>query len=135
MKHVKGTINRVEMLGWLGGTPELRTTPGGSQVCRFNVATKRVAGREATGAPTYDTDWTIVEAWDRLAERCGHYLQKGSRVLVVGSLRTDTWVDKESGQQRYKTYVRAADVLFLDSRGEQREQSEELEEEGEEVPF
>ena len=138
MKQVRGTVNAVELLGWLGADPELRSTPNGSKVCRFYIATKRMAGRDGDGKREYETDWTSVEAWEWLAENCNALLHKGSRVLINGSLRTDSWTDKESGQTRYKTYVRADDVMFLDARSD-KEIPEEHEpttaETVEDVPF
>jgi len=44
------------------------------------------------------------------------YLHKGSRVRIVGSLRTHSWSDRETGLHRHRTFVRADEVLFLDSR-------------------
>lgn len=141
MSQVKGTVNTVELLGWLGADPEMRFLASGACYCRFRVATKRRAGQDATGRREYETDWNNVEAWDKLAELCNSYLHKGSRVRVAGSLRTDTWTDKASNQPRSRTYVRAEDVLFLDARpglpSEAVAAAEETEApvEGEEVPF
>lgn len=116
MTQVKGTINRVELLGWLGSDPEMRFLASGTPICRFRIATKRPAGQDANGRREYETDWTTVEVWDRLAELCNNYLHKGSRVRVSGVLRTDVWTDKATNQPRSRTYVRANDVLFLDNR-------------------
>lgn len=116
MSQVKGTINAVELLGWLGADPEMRFIASGAAVCRFRVATRRIAGQDEDGRRAYETDWTTVEAWDKLAELCNTYLHKGSRVRVSGALRTDSWLDKASNQPRTRTYVRAEDVIFLDAR-------------------
>jgi single-strand DNA-binding protein len=137
MSNVKGTINTVELLGWLGGDPELRVITTGSSLCRFSVATKRFGGQDESGRREIETDWTNVEAWDKLADLCNNYLHKGSRVFVIGALRTDSWTDKTTNQPRSRTYVRAEQVLFLDAKpglpGEAIAASEaEL---GEEVPF
>lgn len=133
--NVNGTINRVELLGWLGGDPEMRYTPSGTAVCKLRVATKRLAGRDASGEQQVETDWTTVEVWDKLAERCNQYLRKGSRILISGSLRTESWEDRETGQRRTKTFVRGEDVLFLD-RAERGERTEaEPEAAGEDAPF
>src|SRR5262249_50853998 len=134
-RQVRGTVNSVELLGWLGGDPELRFLPSGIKMCRFNIATRRPAGRDSQGKREYETDWTTVEAWDKLADLCNTMLHKGSRVMVGGSLRSDNWVDKESGQQRYRTFVRADDVLFLDARPDAQAALEEAEEATEDVPF
>ena len=116
--QVRGTVNKVELIGWLGETPEQRIFSSGAKVCSFTLATKRYLARNADGDRPVETDWTTVEAWERLAEQCGGALHKGSRVRVSGSLRTRSWEDKESGTRRYRTVVRADAVLFLDARPE-----------------
>ena len=128
MNQVKGTVNRVELVGWIGAEPEQRFLPSGTAVCTFRVATKRPAGRTESGERMFETDWTIVEAWDKLAEQCGRFLHKGSRVRVIGSLHTQSWEDRESGQKRFKTIVRADEVLFLDARERGQDEAEVVEE-------
>ncbi|ACL24908.1 single-stranded DNA-binding protein [Chloroflexus aggregans] len=126
MRSFKGTMNRVELIGRLGADPELKQVGNGVTVCRFNLATNRPGGNDDQGHRTSETEWTTVEAWERLAEVCGNYLQKGRRVMVMGSLRTDKWQDSESGQMRWRTYVRADEVIFLDGGvGRQEEGDEE----------
>ncbi len=114
MRSFRGTMNRVELIGRLGANPEVRQVGNGVSFCRFSVATNRPGANDDHGKRTSETEWTTVEAWERLAEVCGNYLQKGRRVMVLGSLRTDNWQDKDSGQTRSRTYVRADEVLFLD---------------------
>ena len=135
MESIKGTVNRVELVGWIGAEPEQRFIPSGAAVISFRVATKRWVGRSDDGSRTVDTDWTAVEAWEKLADQCGRFLHKGSRVRVVGSLHTQSWEDRESGQKRYKTLVRAEEVLFLDARQEQATEAEAIEELVEDLPF
>jgi single-strand DNA-binding protein len=134
MEQIKGTVNRVELVGWIGAEPRSRFIPSGTAVCDFRVATNRPAGRNEAGERVVEAEWTTVEAWDKLAEQCGRFLHKGSRVRVVGSLQTQSWEDRESGQKRYKTVVRAEEVLFLDARPEQ-DAAEAAEETVEDLPF
>ena len=54
---------------------------------------------------------------------------------IVGSLHTQSWEDRESGQRRYKTLVRAEEVLFLDSRQERAAEAAAVEETVEDLPF
>jgi single-strand DNA-binding protein len=134
MEQIKGTVNRVELVGWIGAEPEQRFIPSGTAVCSFRVATKRWSGRSDDGSRTVETDWTTVEVWEKLAERCAQSLHKGSRVRVVGSLHTRSWEDRESGQKRFKTVIRAEEVLFLDARPE-LDTAEAVEEAVEDLPF
>jgi single-strand DNA-binding protein len=135
MEQIKGTVNRVELVGWIGAEPEQRFIPSGTAVCNFRVATNRPAGRNEAGEWIVEAEWTTVEAWDKLAERCAQSLHKGSRVRVVGSLQTQSWEDRESGQKRYKTVVRAEDVLFLSARERAQDEAEAIEETVEALPF
>ena len=118
----------MELVGWVGAEPEQGFLPSGTVVCNFRVATKRFAGRNEAGERTVETDWTPIEAWDKLAETCARYLHKGRRVRVTGSLHTRSWEDRESGQKRFKTYVRADEVLFLDAREREQDEAEAVEE-------
>jgi single-strand DNA-binding protein len=115
MKPVRGTVNYVELIGWLGNEPEQRYTPSGVPIAEFSVATKRLGSRNEDGSWNYDTDWIDVVAWDQLAETATANLRKGSRVRVTGSLRTDSWEDRD-GNKRKRVQVRADDILFLDTR-------------------
>jgi len=135
MEQIKGTVNRVELVGWVGAEPEQRFVPSGVAVCSFRVATKRWAGRSDEGNRSVETDWTPVEAWEKLAETCAHYIHKGSRVRIIGSLHTRSWEDRESGQKRFKTVVRADDVLFLSTRERMQDEAEAVEETVEDLPF
>jgi single-strand DNA-binding protein len=53
---------------------------------------------------------------------------------VTDSLHTRSCEDRESGQKRFKTIVRADEVLFLDAREPEQDEAEEVEETVEELP-
>lgn len=136
MEQIKGTVNRVELVGWIGAEPEQRFTSSGVAVCNFRVATNRFGARNEAGERVVEAEWTTVEVWDKLAEQCGRFLHKGSRVRVSGSLHTQSWEDRESGQKRFKTVVRADDVLFLNTRERTQDDAEVVAEEVvEDLPF
>ena len=139
MDQVKGTVNRVELIGWLGADPEMRFLPSGVSMCSFRVATKRYAGRTEAGERVVETDWIPVETWERLAELSGKSLHKGSRVRVIGHIETQSWEDKKTGDRRFKTLVRAENVLFLDARTEAQHAADAIDEPAEdaveELPF
>lgn len=138
MRQVRGTLNRIELIGWIGDVPEQRIFASGTKVSSFRVATKRFAGKNESGERQIETDWTTIEAWETLAEKCSSYLHKGSRVRVSGSLHTRSWEDTASGQRRYRTVVRADEVMFLDAKSDTNGQElpDEVEaEETEDVPF
>ena len=106
-------INKVILVGRLGKDPEIRSTPGGQTVAKFTLATDE-RFTDKSGEKQERTEWHNIVAWARLAEICGQYLRKGSLVYIEGSIRTDSWEDKESGQKRYRTEIIAREMKMLD---------------------
>lgn len=107
-------LNKVLLIGNLGADPELRYTPGGTQVATFSIATsERWKGQD--GKAQEATEWHRIVAWGKLAEICGQYLRKGSRIYLEGKLQTRKWQDRE-GTERFITEVVARDMKMLDSR-------------------
>ena len=108
-------LNKVFLMGRLTFDPELRRTPSGTAVTELRLATTRSwSGRD--GERREETLFIDVTVWDRQAENCCQYLRKGSSVHVEGSLKMDTWDDKNTGEKRSKILVHADRVQFLDSR-------------------
>ena len=111
------SLNSVQIIGHLGKAPEMRFTPSGMAVTNFSVAcTSKSKDKEFT-------EWANVTVWDKKAELCNQYLNKGSLVYVEGRLQTRSW-DKE-GVKHYKTEVIANQVLFLDKKSEVPPETEE----------
>jgi single-strand DNA-binding protein len=111
-------INKVILVGRLGKDPEIRATPQGTPVAKFTVATdERFTDR--AGEKQERTEWHNITAWGKLGEICGQYLKKGKLVYIEGSIRTDSWDDKESGQKKYRTEIVANTMKMLDRRGDE----------------
>jgi single-strand DNA-binding protein len=108
------SLNKVMIIGNLGGDPEMRFTPSGNPVTSFRVATNRVFN-SPEGERKEETEWFSVVTWNKLAENCNQYLVKGQRIYVEGRLHTRTW-DGQDGQKHYRTEVIANSVIFLDKR-------------------
>jgi len=111
-----GTVNKAILVGRLGQDPEIRSTPQGTQVARFSVATNEV-WKDRDGNRKERTEWHKVVAWDKLATICGEYLQKGKLVYVEGRLQTRSW-DDANGQKRSVTEIKADNVTMLGPKGE-----------------
>ena len=108
-------INKAIIVGNLGADPEIRYTQSGTAVASFRVATtERWKGQD--GQMQEQTEWHSCNAWGKLAEICGKYLQKGSKVYIEGSINTRKWQDK-SGNDRYSTEIKVREMKMLDSRG------------------
>ena len=115
---MSGSVNKVILVGNLGADPEMRVTPSGVQVANLRVATKEVWNDRTSGQKQERTDWHRVVAYDRLASICERYLSKGQLVYIEGSLQTRSWDDKETGQKRYMTEIKARDMRMLGGRRE-----------------
>jgi single-strand DNA-binding protein len=110
-------INKVIIVGNLGRDPETRYLPSGGAVTSFSIATSSGWKDKQTGEQQERTEWHRIVAFNRLGEIAGEYLKKGSKVYVEGSLRTQKWQDKNTGQDRYTTEIIANELQMLDSRG------------------
>lgn len=104
------------LIGRLGKDPEQRYMPNGKAVVNFSVATSESWKKD--GEKQERTEWHNVVAFDKLAEICGQYLQKGSQVFVEGKLATRKWQDKE-GKDRYTTEIVASGMQMLGGRQQQ----------------
>ena len=112
----RGGVNKVILIGNLGGDPEVRYTPSGAAVVNVNLATNE-SWTDRSGERQERTEWHRLVLWSKLAEIAGQYLRKGSKVFVEGRLQTRSW-DDQSGQKRYTTEVVVNDLQMLDGRGE-----------------
>ncbi len=111
------SVNKVILIGHLGADPEVSTTQGGTALAKFRLATTETWKDRSTGERQERTEWHSIVAWDKLAQICGEYLHKGKMVYVEGSLQTRSW-DDQNGQKRYKTEIKANNVLMLSPRVE-----------------
>lgn len=109
-------INKVILIGNLGGDPEVRYTPGGSAVTTVSIATSDGWKDKDSGEMKERTEWHRVVFFNRLAEIAGEYLKKGSKVFVEGRLQTRKWQDKD-GNDKYTTEIVAGEMQMLDSKG------------------
>ena len=112
-----GTVNKVILIGRLGKDPEIRSTPNGTTVCKFSLATDE-RWTDKSGEKQERTEWHNIVAWGKLGEICGQYLRKGKLVYIDGSIRTDSWDDKETGQKKYRTEIIAANMQMLDKKSD-----------------
>jgi single-strand DNA-binding protein len=111
------SVNKVILVGRLGKDPEVKYTQGGTAVAKFTLATNEV-WKDQSGEKQERTEWHNIVAWTRLAEICGQYLTKGSRVYIEGRIQTRSWEDKD-GNKRYTTEIRADNMVMLSGKGDE----------------
>lgn len=102
-------INQVILEGNLTRDVELRFTNNGTAVADLGLAVNRSV---KTGDDTYEDEPCFVDVtvWQQQAENVAETLKKGDRIVVIGSLRMDQWVDKDTEKNRTKLKVVADSV-------------------------
>ena len=106
------SVNKVILIGNLGKDPEIRTTPQGTTLARFSLATT-TAWKDASGAKQERTEWHRIVAWGKLADVCGQYLKKGRQVYVEGRITTRQYEAKDGSGTRYQTEIVALQMRLL----------------------
>jgi single-strand DNA-binding protein len=108
-------LNKFIGIGNLTADPEVRTTTGGKSITTFTLAVN------------LDKDdknplFVDVQTWEKTADACAKYLEKGRKVLVEGRLQLNRWEDEE-GNKRQKHYINAQGVKFFPGKNDDASQS------------
>ena len=106
-----GSVNMVVLVGRLGQDPEMKYTPGGSEVASFSMATSRYY--TSNEEQREETTWHNIQCWGRLATIVTEYLAKGRLVYVQGRINISKWED-DDGNRREMHRVVADNIQFLD---------------------
>lgn len=108
-------VNKVILIGNLGGDPDVRSFSNGGIVTNVTVATSESWKDKQSGEQKERTEWHRVVFRNRLAEIARDYLKKGSKVYIEGSLRTRKY--EKDGQTHYTTEIYCDQMQMLDGRG------------------
>jgi single-strand DNA-binding protein len=92
------TTNKVELDGFIGMEPEVKTLSNGSKLVRFSLATNEDYKNKA-GEWVKNTTWHNVVMWNKVAEKAEETLKKGTRVSVTGRLVNRQYTDKEGNKR------------------------------------
>lgn len=123
--------------GFLAEAPEMRYAPSGKPVTNFRIGSTRKYTNDS--GTVEETTWLKVTAWGKLGEIVNQYCDKGSHVIVIGTLRTGengspTVYEKKNGGFGASYEVTAQQVRII--KGKPRGDSDELEEGfGGDLPF
>jgi single-strand DNA-binding protein len=107
--------NKVQLIGNLGGDPEVVNLESGKKLAKFSIATNE-SYKNAQGEKVEDTQWHNVIAWGKTAEVVENYLTKGNEVAIEGKLVNRNYEDKD-GNKRFVTEVVASELLMLGKKG------------------
>lgn len=107
-------INMVALMGRMTYEPELRSTPNGLPVIRFQVACDRTYQKDSQNR---QADFIDCVAWRQTAEIIRRYFHKGSMIAVEGTIQTSNYTDKD-GNKRKQIEVLANNVSFCGGKSE-----------------
>lgn len=116
-------VNKVILIGNVGGDPEVRYLPNGNAVANITLATSDSWKDKQTGQQQERTEWHRVVFFGRIAEVVGEYVRKGSKMYIEGRLQTREW--EKDGVKRYTTEIvvdMGGQMQLLDGRPQGGEQ-------------
>ena len=122
-------FNKVILIGRIGNKPTLKEGKEGAKYCNFSLVTNTGFGDKKV------TDWHSVTAFNKTAESCANYLDKGSLLLVEGHIRYDIW--EKDGKKNQKTTIIADKINFFprtQSGGQPQESQKEIPQTQEQSP-
>jgi single-strand DNA-binding protein len=109
-------VNVVVVTGNLTRDPELRSTGGGTSVCKLRVAVNSRRKDGQSGEWIDKPNYFDVTVWGAQGENCANYLSKGRPVAIEGRLDWREWEAKDGGGKRQSVEIIANSVQFLGSR-------------------
>ncbi len=107
---MKALNNRVQLIGFLGADPVVKTFDNGKVMTRMSLATNEATVEK--GKKGVRTQWHQLVVWGKLAEICGKYLQKGGEIAIDGRLAYYAFTDTE-GNSRLNTEITVNDLLMI----------------------
>lgn len=108
------SLNLVHLVGRTGTPPEIRYFESGSVKCRLTLAVNRPTKNDD------QPDWFELELWGRTAEVAANYVPKGTLIGIQGSLKIDTWSDRNTGANRSKPLIKVDRLDLLGSKKDNR---------------
>lgn len=115
------SVNKVTLVGRLGGDPELKQVNTQS-VATFSVATSET-WKDKQGQKQEKVSWHRVVVWGGQADNAAKYLKKGRQVYVEGRIEYRVW-DKQEGGKGYATDILASNIQYLGDSGGGKDNSD-----------
>jgi|688.fasta_scaffold00041_78 single-strand DNA-binding protein len=108
-------MNICSFMGRLTREPEYVQLQNGKNVINFSMA---VRNPNTGNKDKADTTFIDCVAWEGTADLINKYFKKGSRILVHTSAKTDNWIDKDTGKNRYKIKFLVQKFWYVDQKQE-----------------
>ncbi|MFZ5742985.1 MAG: single-stranded DNA-binding protein [Pseudomonadota bacterium] len=103
--------NTVTLVGFVGNTPEVRTTQLGAAITNLSLATTR-SFKDGDGGRQTETEWHRITCFNGVGKCVAEHVTKGAMVMVTGRIHYSRWTDN-TGQTRYGCEIIAEQVDFL----------------------
>jgi len=103
--------NKVQLIGNIGKTPEIKNFDQGKMMAKFSIATNE-SYKNKNGEYVNETQWHNIVCWGNTAKIAEKLLEKGKEVALEGKLTSCSYEDKD-GNKRYVTEVVADNILLL----------------------
>ncbi len=125
-------LNVITLMGNLTADPELKTSQSGANYCNFQIGVSRSYAKQGEEKKT---DFIPISVFGKTAEFVSKWFKKGSGIIVVGRLQSDSYTDKD-GNKRTKYDVVANEVSFAGSKKEESNDTPHYEEiDNNDLPF
>jgi len=105
-------VNKVILVGHLGGDPEMKYGSSGAPFTTFTMATSDSWVKD--GQREDRTEWHRIIAFGKLAEICAKWLHKGKQIYLEGKIQTRSW--EQDGVKRWTTEIVAREMQMLGSK-------------------
>ncbi len=106
--------NKVQLIGNLGGAPEIINLDSGKKLAKFSLATNE-SYKNSSGERIVDTQWHNIVAWNNTANIIEMYVSKGSEIAIEGKLVSRSYEDP-AGNKRFITEIVVNELLMLGSK-------------------
>lgn len=123
-----GSINKVILIGNVGGQPEIRSTQNtGEELAFFSIATSEKWKDKSTNEQREKTDWhKIVVFSPGLVKIVKEYVRRGSKLYLEGKIQTREYEGSDS-IKKYTTEIILTQynstLILLDSKKDTPESS------------
>ena len=114
-------LNQVVLVGRLTKDPEVRELEDGKKVSSITLAVQRTYKNEEG---VYEADFINIDQWNGIAQNTSEYCKKGDIIGVKGSIKTNSYEDKETGENKFRMSIQADKVTFLSSKAKEEPESE-----------
>ena len=105
------SLNFTIIEGRLTRTADMLYTKNGKAMCKFDLAVNEYYKTDNEYKTV--TSFITVNVWGKYAETISQYMEKGTAVRIIGSIKQNNWEDKD-GCRKSELYVNANSVEFLD---------------------